>query len=133
MIFTALSFLRLIYRLWAENVSRLYVKRFKVITVSWCKQPTSNSFLTCLYCVYLFKLYDKSINILLANDLTNISSDISKHRSILWMVFTCNLKANVKGLEEVENLGRNKGTLHRWPKSPEMCDCRRAYRNIKAT
>ena len=110
MIFTALSFLRLIYRLWAENFSRLYAKWYKVITVSWCKQPTSNSFLKCLYCVYLFKLYDKSVNILLASDLTNICSEISKHRSILWMVFTCNLKANVKGLEEVENLGRNEGT-----------------------
>ena len=32
------------------------------------------SFQTCLYCIYLFKLYDKSVIILLANDLTNICS-----------------------------------------------------------
>ena len=34
--------------------------------------PTSNSFQTYLYCVYLFQLYDKSIIILLTNDLTNM-------------------------------------------------------------
>ena len=32
------------------------------------------SFQTCLYCIYLFKLYDKSIIILLANDIANICS-----------------------------------------------------------
>ena len=30
------------------------------------------------------------------------------------MVYTC----NVKGLEDVEKLGRNECTLHRWPRSP---------------
>ena len=33
---------------------------------------------------------------------------------ILWMVYTC----NVKGLEEVEKLGRNECTLHCWRISP---------------
>ena len=37
-----------------------------------------------LYCVYLFKLYDKSIIILLTNDLTNIYSEISKILLILF-------------------------------------------------
>ena len=46
-------------------------KRCKAI-VCWCKQPISNNFQTCLYCIYLLKLYDKSIIILLTNDLTNI-------------------------------------------------------------
>ena len=29
------------------------------------------------------------------------------------MVYTCNAKANVRGLEEVEKLGRNECTLQR--------------------
>ena len=98
-------------------------KRFKAITVCWCKQPTSNSFQTCLYCIYLFRQYDRSIIILLTNDLANIYSEISKVRLILWMVYTC----NVKGLEEVETLGRNECTLHPWPRSPVMSDCIRPY------
>ena len=96
-------------------------------TVCSCKQPTSNSFQTSLYCVYLLKLYDKSIIILLTNDSTNTCSKISKIWLILWMVYTCNVKAKVKGLEEVETLGRNECTLHRWSRSPEMRDCRRSY------
>ena len=86
-----------------KNLSNfpLLSTRYKTITVCWCKQPTSNSFKTCLYSIYLLKLYDKSITILLTNDLTNICSEISKIRLILGMVYTC----NVKGLEEVEKLG----------------------------
>ena len=42
---------------------------------------------------------------------------------ILWMAYTC----NVKGLEEVEKLGRNECTLHRWPRSPVMSGCSRPY------
>ena len=62
-----------------------------------------------LYCMHLLKMHIKLIIILLVNDLTNICSEISKIRFILWMVYTC----NVKGLEEVEKLGRNECTLHR--------------------
>ena len=36
-------------------------KRYKAIAVCWCKQPTSNSFETCLYYIYLLKLYHKTI------------------------------------------------------------------------
>ena len=43
-------------------------KRYKVIVVRLCKQPTSNSFQACLYCIYLLKLYDEYI-VLLSNDL----------------------------------------------------------------
>ena len=82
----------------------------------WYKPYTSN-------CKYLLKLYYKSIIILLANVLANICSEISKIWLILWMVYTC----NVKGLEEVEKLGRNECTLHRWPRSPVMSDCSRPY------
>ena len=57
------------------------------ITVFWWKQPTSNSFQTCLYCMYSLKLYNKSIIILLTNDLANICSEISKIRSIYeWFI-----------------------------------------------
>ena len=98
-------------------------KQFQVITVWWCKQPTSNSFQTCLYCIYLFKLYDKSIIILLTNVLANICSEISQIRLILLMVYTC----NVKGLEEVQKLGRNKCTLCHCARSPAMSDCSRPY------
>ena len=57
----------------------------------------------------LLKLNDKSITILLTNDLANICSEISKIRLILWMVYTC----SVKELEEVEKLGgRNECTLY---------------------
>ena len=72
-----------------------------------CNTPSQrNSFQTCLYCVYLIKLYDNSNIIPLTNGLTSICTEI-----ILRMVFTCNVKANVKGLEEVEKLGRNECTL----------------------
>ena len=67
---------------------------------------------------YLVKLYDKSIIILLTSDLTNIGSKIRKIWLILWIVYTC----NVKGEEEVEKLCRNKCTLHRWSRSPEMSE-----------
>ena len=46
---------------------------------------------------------------MLENVLANICSEISKTWLILWKVYTCNLK----GLEEVEKLGRNECTLHR--------------------
>ena len=62
-------------------------KRYKAITVCWCNQPTSKNFQTCLYCIYLFKLYHRSIITLLANKLTNIWSEIIKLRLILWMVY----------------------------------------------
>ena len=110
-----------------KNLSNFPFKRYKVIkwlaTVCWSKQSTSNNFQMCLYCIYLLKLYDKSIIILLTNDLTNICSEISKIRLILWMAYTC----NVKGLEEVEKLGRNECTLNRWPRSPVTSDCSRPY------
>ena len=53
-------------------------------------------------CMYLLKLYKKSIIVLLTNVLVNICSEISKIWLILWMVYAC----KVKGLEEVETLGR---------------------------
>ena len=90
----------------------------KTIKVCWCKQSTSKSFRTFLCYIYLFKLYDKSIIILLTNNLTKIWSKISKVRLILWMVYAC----NVKGLEEAGKLGRDECTLHRWPRSLEMSD-----------
>ena len=110
-----------------KNLSNFPFKRCEAIrrlaAVCRCKQSTSNIFQTCLYCIYLLKLYDKSIIVLLKNDLTNICSEISKIRLILWMAYTC----NVKGLEEVEKLGRNECTLNRWPRSPVMSDCSRPY------
>ena len=95
------------YRM-GNNFEHLFIlfKRYKAITVCWCKQLISNSFQTCLYSTYLFKLYCKSIMILPANDLTNICREIRKIRLILWMAHTCNMK----GMEEVETLGRNKCT-----------------------
>ena len=59
--------------------------------------------------MYLLKLCAKLISILLTNDLTNICSEISKIRLILWMDSTC----KVNRLEEVEKLSRNECNLHR--------------------
>ena len=56
------------------------------VQVCWCKQPTSNSLQTCLYYIYLLKLHDKSIFILLANDLTNICCEISKIWFYEWFI-----------------------------------------------
>ena len=98
-------------------------KWYKTIAVCSCKQTTSTSFQKCLYLIYLFKLYKKPVIILLAKELTNICSEISEIRMILWMVYTC----NVKRLEQVETLGRNVCTLHRWPRSLKMSDCSRPY------
>ena len=96
------------YAKYLRNFSFLF-KRYKAITVCWCKQPTSKRFLTCLYYIYLFKLY-KLIITLLKNDFINICSEISKIRLILWMIYTC----SVKGLEEVEKLGRSECAVDRW-------------------
>ena len=52
--------------------------------------------------MYLLKLYEESIIVWLANVLVNICCEIIKIRLILWMVYAC----NVKGLDEVEKLGR---------------------------
>ena len=51
----------------------------------------------------MIKLYDISFIILLTNDITNICSEISKIQVILCMAYTC----IVKGLEELEKVGRN--------------------------
>ena len=64
--------------------------------------------------------------ILLTNVLTSICSEISKVRMILWIVYTC----SVKGLDEVEKLGRNECTLYRWRRSPVMSDCSRPFKVI---
>ena len=48
----------------------------------------------------LFKLYDISVIMLLTNNITNIFSEISKIRVILWLAHTC----NVKGPEQVEKM-----------------------------
>ena len=82
-------------------------KRYKAIMVCWCKQATSTSFQMCLYCIYLLKLYYKSIIILLTNNLTNIWSEVSKIRLFSWMVYTW----SVIGPKQVEKLGRNECTL----------------------
>ena len=60
---------------------------------------------------------------MLTNILTNIWSETSKIRLIFWMVYTC----IVEKLEEVEELGRNECTLHRWSRSLEMSDYIRPY------
>ena len=101
-----------------KNFEQLFT--YKVITVCWCKEPTSKGFQTCLYCIYLSKSYDESIIILPGNSLTKIWSKISKIRLILRMIYTC----NVKGLEEVKKLPRNKCTLHWWSRLLEMSDFR---------
>ena len=64
-------------------------------TVCWCKQYASKGFQTCLYCIYSFKSYDKSIIILLRNSLTKIWSKITKIRLILWMIYTCNVLEDI--------------------------------------
>ena len=43
------------------------------------------------------------------------------------MVYVYIATFNVKRLEEVEELGRNECTLHRWPSSPVMSHCSRPY------
>ena len=98
-------------------------KQYKAITMCRCKQLTWNSFKTLLYCNYLLRLYDKSIIILLANDLTNTCSKASKIWMIVWMVYT----SNEKRLEEVEKLGTNECTFHRWPISLVVRDFSRPY------
>ena len=73
-------------------------KRYKVRTVCWCKTTHFKQFSNTSNCIYLLKLYDKSIITLLANVLTNICNEISKIRLILLMVYTF----NVKEFEQVE-------------------------------
>ena len=104
-------------KIWATFPTQLIRRQ----ELCWCKQPTSNNFQT-LQTVYTYSNCT-IIFILLGNVLANICSEVTKIWLILWMVYTC----NVKGLEEVEKLGRNECTLHRWPRSPVMSDCSRPY------
>ena len=110
-------------RLRKKNFSFLS-RRHKVVKACWCKQPTSRSFQTCLYCIYLFKMYDKSVIISPTNNWTNIWSDIRNICFILQIDYTCNLK----GLEEIEKFSRSEWPLHRWPRSVEMSDYTRPYK-----
>ena len=71
--------------------------------VCQCKQPTENSFQSS-NCIYLLKLYDKSVIILLTNVLANICSKISNIWLILWMVYTCNVKGKLKNWVEMNIL-----------------------------
>ena len=86
-------------------------KRSKAISVCWSKQPTSKSFQMCFYCIYLFKLYDKLIFLLLTIDLTNICSEISEIRLILWMVYT-------SSVEEVQRAGESQ---EKWVEINVLC------------
>ena len=86
---------------WRKYFEQLFI----LIAVCWCKESTSKSFQTCLSYIYLFKLYDRLIIILLKNNLTN---NISKTQLLLWMVYTY-LQCRTAG--EVEKLGRNEHTL----------------------
>ena len=68
----------------------------------YVNKPLQKVFEKCLYCIYLFKLHDTSIIMLLINDVTNICGEISKIQLILLMAYTCNLK----GLQEGEKMDR---------------------------
>ena len=69
-----------------------------------------------------------SIILLLKNNLTNICSKVIYEWFMngfrnLWLVYTCNMKSSgkYKGWKEGEC------TLHRWPKSREICGCTRPF------
>ena len=66
----------------------------------YVNKPLQKVFKKCLYCIYIFKLHDTSIIMLLINDLTNNCGEISKIQLILLMAYTCNLK----GLQEGEKM-----------------------------
>ena len=74
-----------------------------------CKQlkQTVQKVFHCVYIVYTYlncMIYQLLINsMLLINSITNFCNKISKSQVIPWVVYTC----NVKGLEEVETVGRN--------------------------
>ena len=64
------------------------------------------------------------IIVLLKNNLTNICSKISKIGIMnLWMIYTCNIKTSIK----YERWEEGECTLHRWPKSWEICGCTRPF------
>ena len=70
------------------------------------KKNTSKIFWTNLVLytdIYLLKLHSISIILLVENNLVNICSEITKIWMNLWMIYTCNMK----GLEEVEKMGRS--------------------------
>ena len=87
------------------------------------KRIISNSFQMGFDCVYLFRLFDKSIIISLTDDSTNICSEISKIWLILWKVCTWNMKANWRGWRKLKS----------WVEMNVLCivdemrDLRRAY------
>ena len=76
--------------------------RYKAITAFYVNKPLQKVFL-CVHTLYLFKLNDIPIIMALTNNTINFCSEISKIRMILRVVYTC----NVKGLQEVEKMGRN--------------------------
>ena len=67
---------------------------------------------------YTYSTY--SIVLLLKNNLTNISSKISKIKMSLWMACTCNMKSSGGKYERWEE---GECTLRHWPKSWEICGC----------
>ena len=66
----------------------------------------------------VYQLFD-----LLKNKLTNIFSKICKIGMNLWMVHTCYVKSS----EKYERWEESESTLHRWPKSWEICGCTRLF------
>ena len=86
-------------------------------------KPLHNAFKCIWHYIYLFKLYSTSIILLLKNNFTNICSKISKIGMNLWMVYTCNMKSSGK----YERWEEGECTLHRWPKSWEICGCTRPF------
>ena len=95
----------------------------KARTVCWCKQPTSNSFQT-LQTVYTYSIC--TIDQLLSCWEKCFSQYLQQNKQNL-IDFMNGLYLQCEGLEEVEKLGRNECTLHRWRRSPVMSDCSRPY------
>lgn len=62
-------------------------------TTNYSVPSTSNFFSSCLYCIYLFKLYDIPIIMLLTNKINKFCGEISNSRVILWVVYNCNVGA----------------------------------------
>ena len=93
-----------------KNLSNfpLLSKRYKAITVCWCKQPTSDNFQRCLHCIYVLKFYDKSVIILVTNDLTSICKSAKFDWFYEWFIL-----AMWVGGGKIEKLGRNECLLHR--------------------
>lgn len=107
-----------------RNFNQLFIpiQAYKVVTVCRCNQTTSK-FLNVFLIYILVQVVCISTIMLLANDLTNLSGEISNSDWFYeWLILSI-----WEGSRKLKRWVESEYTLHHWPRSPEMSDCSRPF------